>query len=157
VSKWSHWVDTLSIKKSKDQYTWPGVYKIRLADADGYPIEIGRLLGKDRKDREGILAIGESKNIATRINQFNRAQLEGKLVHSEGITLFLIRMTTKFSKGLCNDCRIQFSAKKLKDKKEAEREEEEMLKRYFMEYGELPPLNRNMRDIRVSWLSLIGL
>jgi len=154
VSKWSHWVDTLSIKKSKDQYTWPGVYKIRLADADGYPIEIGRLLGKDR---EGTLAIGESKNIATRINQFNRAQHEGKLVHSEGITLFLIRMTTKFNRGLYNDCRIQFSAKNLKDKKEAEREEEEMLKRYFMEYGELPPLNRNMRDIRVSWLSLIGL
>ena len=154
MSKWSHWVDTLSIKKSKDQYTSPGVYKIRLADADGYPIEIGRLLGKDR---EGTLAIGESKNIATRINQFNRAHYEGKLVHSEGITLFLIRMTTKFIRGLYDDCRIQFSAKKLKDKKEAEREEEEMLKRYFMEYGELPPLNRNMRDIRVSWLSLIGL
>jgi hypothetical protein len=154
VSNWSHWVDTLSIKKSKNQYTWPGVYKIRLADADGHPIEIGRLLCKDK---EGTLAIGESKNIATRINQFNRAQLKGKLVHSEGITLFLIRMLTKFSRGLCNDCRIQFSAKKLKGKKEAEREEEKMLKTYFIEYGELPPLNRNMPDFRVTWLSLVDL
>lgn len=151
MSDWSNWLDHLLIGEFKDQYEWPGVYKIRLADSRGHPIEIGRLLDKDK---DGTLLIGESGSIASRISDFCRAYEEGKLTHSEGETLFLIRVKTKFRRGICDDCKIQFSARKLNDKTEGEEEEERLLKSYFIKYGELPPLNRNLPDRHVGWDNL---
>lgn len=151
MSEWSNWLDHLLIEEFKDQYEWPGVYKIRLADSRGHPIGIGRLLDKDK---DGTLLIGESGSIASRISDFYRAYEEGRLTHYEGETLFLIRVKTKFRRGIYDDCKIQFSARKLNDKTEGEEEEERLLKSYFIKYGELPPLNRNLPDRHVGWDNL---
>ena len=66
--------------------------------------------------------------------------------HGRAERLFLIRNRTKFRKGVYNDCKIQFSARKLVDKAEAGKEEERLLKSYFAKYGEPPPLNSLMPD-----------
>ena len=147
MSEWSNWLNSLF----KGQYEWPGVYKIRLADSRGYPIEIGRLLDKDK---DGILAIGESESIASRISKFYRAYEHGKLGHSEGETLFLMQVKTKFRRGIYNDCKIQFTARKLNGKAEAEKEEQRLFKSYFIKYGELPPLNREMPASHLGWDNL---
>lgn len=151
MSEWSDWLDIIFIEDLKDLYEWPGVYKIRLANSRGCPIEIGRLLGKDK---DGTLMIGESGKVATRISQFYDAYEGYNWHHYEAETLFLIRYKTKFRKGIYNDCKIQFAARKLNDRIEAKKEEEIMLKSYFRKYGELPPLNRNLPDRHVGWDNL---
>jgi len=151
MSEWSKWLNRLFIEEFKDQFEWPGVYKIRLADSRGDPIEIGRLLDKDK---DGTLAIGETESIARRISEFYMAYEEGGAVHSEGETLSLIQVKTKFRRGTYDDCKIQFAARKLNDKAEAEKEEERLLKSYFIKYGELPPLNRKLPDSRLGWDNL---
>ena len=148
MSGWSSWLGSPVTEKVRDKYRWPGVYKMRLVDKREHPIEIERFLGKDK---DGILAVGESKNVTKRIRDFYRAFEGQQFKHSEGNTLFLVRMLTNFMKGTYVDSKIQFSARKLSDKAEAVKEEEILLKNYFIQYGELPPLNRNLPDKR-SWL-----
>jgi len=151
MSEWSHWMSSLFIGDYKNQFEWSGVYKIRLADSRGDPVEICRFLDKDK---DGTLMIGESANIAERTDLFYRAYEEGSLTHSEGEVLFLLKMQTKFRRGIYDDCKIQFSTRKLNDKAESEEEEERLLKSYFIKYGELPPLNRKMPARHLGWDNL---
>ena len=143
MSEWTNWIDILSVEELKELYRWAGVYKIRLVNSGGHPVEIARFLDKDR---DGILAIGEAGDVARRVGQFYRAYEGHSFKHSEAERLFLIRNRTKFGRGIYNDCKIQFMARKLADKAEAEKEEERLLKIYFAKCGELPPLNSRMPD-----------
>jgi len=59
MSNWTDWKDIEGIKEDTI-HKGCGVYKIRLANAKGSPIEIPRFLDKDK---DGILMIGQSKNI----------------------------------------------------------------------------------------------
>ena len=117
-----------------------GVYKIHLVNSNGSQIEILRFLGKDK---EGILQIGSSKNIETRIKAF-RGAMEGKQYHHvEGRRFGLIKSYPSFTRKYEN-YKIQYSFKKLQNESQAKKEEERLLKSYFEKFGEPPPLNNNL-------------
>ena len=145
MSRWSDWIDI----GRNASYKGCGVYKIRLANSKE-SIGIRRFLGKDK---EGILMIGESKNIGERIKYF-RGAMEGKSYrHAEGKRLSLIKKYTCFMERY-KDCKLQYSFKKLQNKSEAKKEEERLLKCYFKKYGEVPPLNNNLPGKDINWESL---
>jgi hypothetical protein len=154
-SEWSEWQDISSIKDSaKEIGKFPGVYMIRLADSAGQPITISRLFGDDDG---GLLAIGESVDLARRIKEFHNAYTAGTFGrHSVGDRLFLILVCqySSFKTASQNNSTVQFRVMKLSDKVEAQTEEEKLLKNYFKEHGELPPLNGNMPD-KNSWDEII--
>lgn len=140
MSEWSMWRD---INDSGGFGKCCGVYKLRLTNQAGYPSAIGRFFGVDQ---DGLLAIGESVNLARRIKEF-RNGYAGKrfLRHSVGDRLFLIRICQYTSLKLSN-IRVQVAVMKLENKAVVQAVEEKLLKKYFKEFGELPPLNSNMPD-----------
>lgn len=128
---WSNWEN---IEKLPD-YEGKGVYRVRLVDNKGKSVSIQRFLGEDK---DGIILIGEAEDIKTRLNQFNKVVTESKkYAHSEGLTIHLLRKITKFNEkyGMCT---FQYTFSKVDEHKE---EEKRLLKNYFQEYGETPPLN----------------
>jgi hypothetical protein len=154
MSKWSEWRDILSIKDfAKDIGKSPGVYEIRLSNSAGHPTSIDRLLGTDEA---GLLAIGESVNLARRIKEFYDSYTGQRFYHCTGDRLFLVWASHytdwRYSK---DNSRVQVRVMKLQNKAEAEREEEHLLKKYFREYGELPPLNSSMPDKHICWDEII--
>jgi hypothetical protein len=107
-------------------------------------------------DKEGLLAIGESMNLARRIMEFHHAYT-GKsfLRHSVGDRLFLVRICQHTSLRInFGNYKLQVAVIKLENKSETQREEENFLKVYFKEYGELPPLNSSMPD-KGDWDSIV--
>lgn len=149
LAKWHRWIDIYWIEDARDNYKWCGVYVIRLADSSGHPIEIGRFLGSNSS---GIIQIGHSNNVGNRLCQFYKASLKGKVAHSEGQRLFLIRMVTQFQKKTYKGSKLQFAVKQHGSKEEAREEEERLLKCYFLKFGELPPLNYVVADYTFSWI-----
>jgi len=140
MSEWSVWRD---IKDFGDLGKCCGVYKLRLTDQAGYPSAIGRFLGHDQ---DGLLAIGQSVNLARRIKEFRDAYAGKRfLQHSVGDRLFLVRICQHTSLKLSN-VRVQVAVMKLENKAVAQAAEENLLKTYFKGFGELPPLNGNMPD-----------
>lgn len=149
MSRWNEWID---IEKNAS-YKSCGVYKIRLADLKDYPIEIPRFLDKDK---DGIIQIGSSIDTKKRIKCFRSAMEGNGCTHAEGKRLNLIKKYTNFI-GRYNNCKIQYSFKKLRNKIEARKEEERLLKYYFIKHGEVPPLNNNLPKIYIDWESLTKL
>lgn len=140
MSEWSVWRD---IKEFSDLGKCCGVYKIRLTDQAGYPSAIGRFLDHDQ---DGLLAIGQSVNLARRIKEFRDAYAGKRfLQHSVGDRLFLVRICQHTSLKLSN-VGVQVAVMKLENKAVAQAAEENLLKTYFKGFGELPPLNSNMPD-----------
>jgi hypothetical protein len=134
------------------KYGWPGVYKIRIVDANGAPVIIGRFLGSDK---DGILAIGESKNIAHRLRQFYRAVNGKEFKHSVANRFFLIRYIQSLRGCTFSNGVLEYTAYKLENKAKARSEEERLLKTYFKIFGELPPLNGDMPDnSNLNWANL---
>jgi hypothetical protein len=156
MSNWSKWRDISSINNfTKELSKVPGVYKIRLSDSAGRSHPIGRLLGIDKK---GVLAIGESANLARRIKEFYKAYIGDKFMrHSVGDRLFLVWVCqySHFKTTYQNNSKVQFIVMKLNNKTEAETEEERLLKEYFKTYGELPPLNSLLPDKHIGWDKII--
>ena len=147
MSRWNEWVDL----EKNTNYKSYGVYKIRLANSKDYPIEIPRFLDKDK---DGILQIGSSKDTERRIKCFRGATEGKKYAHAEGQRLNLIKKYTNFNWGRYNDCKIQYSFKKLRNESEVKKEEERLLKCYFKRHGEIPPLNNNLPNKDIDWESL---
>jgi hypothetical protein len=52
----------------------PGVYRIRALDGAGQPVPFRRL---NDIDQEGILHIGQSRNVRERLTQFTRSAASG--------------------------------------------------------------------------------
>ena len=156
MSNWSKWKDISSIDNLARQLSKvPGVYKMRLSNSAGRAHPIGRLLDIDKK---GVLAVGESANLARRIKEFHRAYIGDRFMrHSEGDRLFLVLMCqySHFKTAYQNNFTIQFAVMKLNNKTEAETKEERLLKGYFKKFGELPPLNSLMPDKYISWDEII--
>jgi predicted GIY-YIG superfamily endonuclease len=156
MSNWSKWKDISSIDNLAGQLSKiPGVYKMRLSNSAGRAHPIGRLLDADKK---GVLAIGESVNLARRIKEFHRAYIGDRFMrHSVGDRLFLVLMCqySRFKTAYQNNVKIQFAVMKLNNKTEAETKEERLLKGYFKKFGELPPLNSLMPDKYISWDEII--
>jgi len=128
---WSNWENIENLP----DYEGKGVYRFRLVDNKGKSISIQRFLGEDK---DGIIVIGEAENIKTRLKQFNKVVIEKKKYpHSEGLTIHLLRSITKFDEKY-EMCTFQYTYSKVDEHKE---EEKKLLESYFMEYGEIPPLN----------------
>jgi hypothetical protein len=121
--------------KNLPDYKGKHVYRFRLVDNKGKSISIQRFLGEDK---DGIIAIGQTKNIKIRLKKFYKVVKEKKKYsHSEGLTIHLLRGTTKF-KEKSEMYTFQYSFSKVDKPKE---EEKKLLKSYFETYGEIPPLN----------------
>ena len=144
ICKWSEWLD---IDNFTEIGSLPGVYRIRLVDlADNSPVTIQRLFCKDE---EGMLVIGETINLRRRIREFHKVIKEktGFLRHSAGDRLFLnLIFRRASSQTLLDNKGFQVSFVKAQDKVGAQRLEELLLKIYFIQFGELPPLNSSMPD-----------
>jgi len=151
MGKWSNWKEIRRIDDVAVLFKCPGVYRIRLTDQQEKAMKISRFLGVDK---EGLLAIGESKNVSRRIRQFYRAYSGQSFAHSVAERLFVLLFKRVNSESMLKNSRLEFSCMKLKDKAEAQIHEERSLKTYFKEFGELPPLNSSLPDKNVDWRTI---
>ena len=146
MSGWLGWID---IEENPD-FDGCGVYRVRLVDSKGFPIEIPRFLDNDK---DGILHISRSENIKKGINLF-RGAIEGKkYANAEGKRLYLIKKYTNFPE-MHKNYRVQYSIMKWADKREARIEQERLLKWYIKRYGEAPPVNNYFTEKYIDWGSL---
>jgi hypothetical protein len=145
-SGWFEWIDISQIPN----YEGCGVYKIRLANPEGFPVEIPRFVDTDK---DGILQICYSENIKRGIYRFLRATEGKKYTHAEGERLQLLKKYTNF-KERYKDCKMQYSFKEQLNRREARMEQERLLKCYVKKYGEVPPNNNNFPDKHIDWESL---
>ena len=152
MGDWSSWKEISRIDEVAVRFRCPGVYKIRLADQQEKAMPIPRFLGADK---EGLLAIGESKNLSRRIRQFYRAYSGQSFRHSVAERLFLLLFKWINSGSTVKTSRLEFSCMKLRDKAEAQTAEEMLLKTYFKKFGELPPLNSSLPDKHVDWRKIL--
>jgi hypothetical protein len=128
---WRNWENIENLP----DYEGKGVYRFRLVDNNGNSMSIQRFLGEDK---DGIIAIGQTKNIKTRLKQFNKVVIETKnYPHSEGLTIHLLRRITKFDDKY-GTYTFQYTFSKIDNPKEGEKK---LLESYFEKYGETPPLN----------------
>jgi hypothetical protein len=96
-----------------------------------------------------LLVIGESGDLRNRVKQFHKVTKEktGFLRHSAGDRLFLNLIFRHISSRAFFDNKgLQVFFTKVQDKVGAQKLEELLLKVYFIQFGELPPLNNNMPD-----------
>lgn len=142
-----------SMDDVKIMYPWSGVYEIRQLDASEKPTAIGRFL---KVDKRGILMIGVSKRLGERICDFFQSYLEDARTHSEGRRLHLVRMMCTVKDEKYPDFLMQFRVKHIPDIEEARDEEERLLKDYFVEFGEVPPINATVGKKRVPWVPYKG-
>ena len=145
-SGWSEWTDILETPN----YAGCGVYKIRLVNSEGFPVEIPRFIDTDKN---GILQICYSENIKRGIYRFLRSAEGKRYTHAEGERLRLLMRYTGF-KERYKDCGMQYSFKKQLSRREARVEQERLLKCYVKKYGEVPPNNNNFPDKHIDWESL---
>ncbi|MGZ3591300.1 MAG: hypothetical protein ACXU99_11655 [Thermodesulfobacteriota bacterium] len=143
---WSEWMDIWEIPN----YEGCGVYEIRLADAEGSPVEVPRFIDTDK---DGILQICYLENIKRGIYRFFRVTEGKRYTHAEGERLQLLTKYTNL-KERYKDCKMQYSFKKQAGRKEARIEQERLLKSYIKKYGEVPPNNNNFPDKHIDWESL---
>ena len=145
-SGWFEWIDISQIPN----YEGCGVYKIRLADPEGFPVEIPRFIDTDK---DGILQICYAENIKRGIYRFRGAADGKKYTHAEGERLQLLKKYTNFRERY-KGCKMQYSFKKQPNKRVARVEQERLLKCYVKKYGEVPPNNNNFPDKHIDWESL---
>ena len=145
-SEWFEWMDIHQIPN----YEGCGVYKIRLVNSEGFPVEIPRFIDTDKN---GILQICYSENIKRGIYRFLRSAEGKRYTHAEGERLRLLMRYTDF-KERYKDCGMQYSFKKQLNRREARVEQEKLLKCYVKKYGEVPPNNNNFPDKHIDWESL---
>ena len=134
ICEWSEWID---ISNFTEICNLPGVYRVRLLDStSNSPVPISRILGNDE---DGILVIGESRDLKHRIKLFYKVIKDktGFLRHSAGDRLFLNLLFRRASSQTFFDNKsFQVSYTKVQDKTGAQRLEELLLKIYFIEFGE---------------------
>ncbi len=147
LSRWFEWKDINQIPN----YEGCGVYQIRLANAEGFPVEIPRFIDTDK---EGILQICYSENIKRGIYRFLRATEGKKYTHAEGERLQLLKKYTNFTERY-KGCRMQYLYKEQLNRREARVEQERLLKCYVKKYGEVPPNNNNFPNKHIDWENLL--
>ena len=145
-SEWAEWTDIWEIPN----YEGCGIYQIRLADAEGFPVAIPRFVDTDK---DGILQVCCSENIKRGIYRFFAATEGKRYTHAEGERLQLLKRYTNL-KERYKDCKLQYSFKKQPNRREARIEQERLIKCYVKRYGEVPPNNNNFPDKYIDWESL---
>lgn len=124
---WSKWLK-LSKQNIKNLPKKTGVYQI------SYPKKIPRLL---TVDKEGILMIGHTgETLKNRINEFFKAVTKNTGGHSEGIRFWMLRL-----EDFLKPAKLRVRSRITRDKNQARKLENKLLKEYQDKYGELPPLN----------------
>lgn len=131
VIEWSEWESLDHLPDHRGH----AVYRIRLLES-GKVISIQRFLGCDN---EGILCIGKSNNLKSRLAQFRRGKDNGR-EHYEAYRLYTSRERLN---ELFPSRTYEYSFVKLEPGKEGDLEAE-LLKEYCREFGEVPPLNSNL-------------
>ena len=113
-----------------------GVYAVRLVDGDRSPRLVRRFLDEDD---EGLLCLGQSKNLEQRRTQFING-VQKCVGHSEANLLHLLGLhaRTRARAQLENvlsmlEWRVEYCSPK--------KREEELIKSYIKRFGEAPPLN----------------
>jgi len=127
------WSDWCSIDKPTD-YKHCAVYEIRLC-CQKTPISISRFLGVDER---GLLCIGKAKSMEKRRKQFVNSRKEGD-GHSEGNLLHRLEIDSTISTRY-PDPEYEYSFAKVNPGQENRLEEQE-IKAYVKQFGEVPPLN----------------
>ena len=143
---WFEWMDIWETPN----FEGCGVYTIRLANSEGFPVEIPRFIDTDKN---GILQICYSENIKRGIYRFRGAVEGKKYTHAEGQRLQLLKKFTNF-KERYKGCKMQYSFKEQLNRREARVEQERLLKCYVKKYGEVPPNNNNFPNKHIDWESL---
>lgn len=106
MCKWNSWQEISVVEKYHALYRWPGMYQMRLIDDKGKPISISRFLDSDI---QGLLVIGESNNVARRLNQFYKALNRVSFKHSTAERMFLVRFMTPFQKAFTRIVEYSFA------------------------------------------------
>lgn len=120
-------------------------YKLRLV-VDGEPVPIPRFLGPDN---EGILCIGETKNMEQRRRAFVRAIRTGR-GHSSGDLLCQLERADRLGR-LWPERVYEYSFSFLETKSAAKALQDKSLEEYLLRFGEAPPLNSSIpRDLRFN-------
>jgi hypothetical protein len=143
----NNWTDWLGIYEISD-YQGPAVYKVRLVDSSGDCCRLERLL---KPDKEGIMCIGQTGNMEQRRKQFLTAisRCNG---HSEMNLVYYLNLYSKFSDKFKNT-RFQYSFCQCSSSDESKSCESDLIKLYFKEFGEVPPLNSAIPNRYEGWES----
>ena len=139
------WVDWLNIN-DKCNYQGPAVYKVRLANTNGNACKLERFL---TADDEGIMCIGHASNMKQRKAQFLSA-IKGAGGHSEMNLIDYLKTYTNFPNKF-KDTNLQYSFCECSDVTESINKEEKLIKSYFKEFGEVPPLNSAIPNRYENW------
>jgi len=139
------WVDWFNIN-DKCNYQGPAVYKVRLANTNGNACKLERLL---MADDEGVMCIGHASNMKQRKAQFLSA-IKGTGGHSEMNLIYYLKTYTNFPNKL-KDTNLQYSFSECSDVTESINKEEKLIKSYFKEFGEVPPLNSAIPNRYKNW------
>lgn len=144
TNKWTDWLNI----DAKCNYQGPAVYKVRLIGTSGNRCQLNRLL---KEDKEGIMCIGNTGNMKQRrqklLSGVNRAK-----DHSEMNLVYYLKAYTNFPNRF-KDTNFQYSICECSDVAQSKKEEEKLIKSYFKEFGEVPPLNSAIPKRYEGWES----
>lgn len=125
----------------KEMQDKPGVYKLYLPR-----LRIGRL---HDEDRGGLLYIGSSDKLSSRLTKLRTALLQTnaeKLRKEPGhVAAARYRAKRRLNENLIPIGRLRFKAARTATKDEAKDFEDELLWAYFQKFGEVPPFNATLK------------
>jgi hypothetical protein len=135
---WTRWCELSDGHLSEHWSASPGVYRIRLLDSNGRPVEIRRILGVDTDGiiYIGMAARGRDGGLSNRLWGFWMSAFgRDASAHAAGA-----RYKRLLSKHLPRH-QVEYSYRKVSGAREAKQLEAECLRKYAVQWGELPPLN----------------
>lgn len=114
-----------------DTRIFSGIYRIRIIDETGIPIEIGRLA---KVDKCGIVYIGKGDEAITRVTKFQ----SGDFDHTAAVTWS--SAAHAFEQAITKQYQFEYELIESSDQG-AVHDEKMAIWHYFQEFGEVPPLN----------------
>lgn len=134
------WTDWIGIDEHSD-YQNSAVYKVRLVDSNEKCCQLERLL---KPDEEGIMCIGQTSNMERRRKQFKTAIGKGKGHSSGNLVWYLNKNSNLQGKSPSRFQNFQYRFRKCSNDYRCKNDESVLIKKYFREFGEVPPLNSSI-------------
>jgi hypothetical protein len=132
---------------SSSSHRSAAVYQIRLS-SESKPVVIARFLAEDS---EGLLSIGMTNDMERRRRAFVRSLRKGR-GHSEGNLLWVLDRFSQHREWRCG-AEYEYRYAPVENESVAHTQEELLLKRYFLRFGEVPPLNSAIPNRFGEWPS----